>query len=375
MRHIRRSTPALAVCLLLALLLATSSLFAQDLASFEKRTTLKKLDNGLTLIVMERPEAPVFSYATVVNVGSAREVPGITGLAHMFEHMAFKGSENVGSTNYPEEKAALQKVEETYAAYDAERRKETGADKSKVAQLEQAWKDATAAANKYVVPEEFSRIVDRAGAVGVNAFTASDETVYFYSLPSNRVELWAYLESERFLHPVFREFYKERDVVFEERRMRTESSPFGRLFEQELAAAFTAHPYGQPVVGWPSDLRAFSATDAAAVSKQYYLPANMVVAVVGDVKAAEVMPIIQKYFGRLPKAPAPEPLRTVEPPQTAERTVVLRETSQPVYMEAYHRGSATDPDAAVYSVINGILSQGRTSRLDRKSTRLNSSHV
>jgi len=189
MRHTRRSTFALAI----GLLVAASSLFAQDLASFEKRTTLKRLDNGLTLIIMERPEAPVFSYATVVNVGSAREVPGITGVAHMFDHMAFKGSENVGSTNYPEEKAALQKVEEAYAAYDAERRKETGADQAKVAQLEQAWKDSIAAANKYVVPEEFSRIVDRAGAVGVNAFTQSDETVYFYSLPSNRVELWAYL--------------------------------------------------------------------------------------------------------------------------------------------------------------------------------------
>jgi predicted Zn-dependent peptidase len=365
MRHTRRSTTALAVCLLLA----ASSLFAQDLASFEKRTTLKKLDNGLTLIVMERPEAPVFSYATVVNVGSAREVPGITGLAHMFEHMAFKGSENVGSTNYPEEKAALEKVEEAYAAYDAERRKETGADQAKVAQLEQAWKDTMAAANKYVVPEEFSRIVDRAGAAGVNAFTASDETVYFYSLPSNRVELWAYLESERFLHPVFREFYKERDVVFEERRMRTESSPFGRVIEQFLAAAFTAHPYGVPTIGWPSDLKSFSATDAINFFHKYYVPSNMVIAVVGDVKTAEVLPLLEKYFGRLPKAPAPEPLRTVEPEQRAERTVVLHEKSQPIYLEGYHRPSATDPDDLVYDVIEMLLSSGRTSRLYRSLVR------
>src|SRR5947208_16000359 len=110
---------------LFALLTIATAAAAQDLTSYEKRTTVRKLDNGLTLIVMERPEAPVFSYATVVNVGSAREVPGITGLAHMFEHMAFKGSENVGSTNYSEEKTSLVKVEEAYAAYDAERRKET----------------------------------------------------------------------------------------------------------------------------------------------------------------------------------------------------------------------------------------------------------
>jgi predicted Zn-dependent peptidase len=365
MRQTRRSTLTLAVCLLLA----ASSIFAQDLASFEKRTTVKKLDNGLTLIIMERPEAPVFSYATVVNVGSAREVPGITGLAHMFEHMAFKGSENVGSTNYPEEKAALQKVEDAYAAYDAERRRETNADKAKIAQLEQAWKDSMTAANKYVVPEEFSRIVDRAGAVGVNAFTESDETVYFYSLPSNRVELWAYLESERFLHPVFREFYKERDVVTEERRLRTESSPFGRVIEEFLSAAFIAHPYGFPTVGWPSDLKSFSATDAVNFFHKYYVPSNMVIAVVGDVKTAEVLPLLEKYFGRLPRGAAPEPLRTIEPPQKAERTVVLHEKSQPIYLEGYHRPAATDPDDPVYDVVEMLLSSGRTSRLYRSLVR------
>src|SRR5216110_157659 len=243
------------ILILPGLLLAwTISLGAQDLASFEKRTTVRKLDNGLTVIVMERPEAPVFSYATVVNTGSAQEVPGITELAHMFEHMTFKGTTSIGTSDYDKERAALQKVEETYAAYDKARRATTGRDEAQVKALEKAWKDAMDEANKFVVGNEFSKIVDRSGGVGVNAFTASDETAYFYSLPSNRFELWAYLESERFLHPVFREFYKERDVVTEERRMRTESSPVGRLIEQFLAAAFTAHPYGQPVVGWPSDL-------------------------------------------------------------------------------------------------------------------------
>ena len=342
---------------------------AQDLASFEKRTTVKKLDNGLTVIVLERPEAPVFSFATVVNVGAAQEVPGITGLAHMFEHEAFKGTDKVGTSNFEGEKAALQKVEDAYAAYDRTRRDPINHDTAKIAELEKAWKSALDDANKFVVPNEFSKIIDKAGAVGVNAFTASDETVYFYSMPSNRFELWAYLESERFLHPVFREFYKERDVVTEERRMRTESSPFGRLLEQFLAAAYTAHPYGQPVVGWPSDLAAFSATDATAFFKKYYVPANMVIAVVGDVKASEAMPVLEKYFGRIPKGTAPEPLRTVEPKQTAERTVVLHESAQPIYLEGYHRGSATDPDDAVYSVMELLLSQGRTSRLYRSLVR------
>ena len=351
------------------LLTITATLHAQDLASAEKRTTMRKLDNGLTVIVMERPEAPVFSFATVVNVGSAQEVPGITGLAHMFEHMAFKGTTKVGTSNYADESTALAKVEDAYAAYDRARRDPVNHDDAKIATLEKAWKSAVDDAQKFVVPNEFSKIVDRAGAVGVNAFTNDDETVYFYSLPSNRVELWAYLDSERFLHPVFREFYKERDVVHEERRMRTESSPIGRLIEQALATAFTAHPYGQPVVGWPSDLESFSATDAAAFYKKNYVPANMVIALVGDVKAAEVMPMLEKYFGRLPKGPPPEVLRTVEPKQTTERTVIAREQSQPVYFEAYHRPAATDPDAATFDAIEMLLSEGRTSRLYRSLVR------
>ena len=188
------------------LLTITASLHAQDLASFEKRITVRKLDNGLTVIVMERPEAPVFSFTTVVNVGSAQEVPGITGLAHMFEHMAFKGTDKVGTSNYAAESAVLAKVEEAYAAYDRARRDPVNHDEAKIAALDKAWKAAIDEAQKYVVPNEFSKIVDRAGAVGVNAGTASDATIYFYSMPSNRVELWAYLDSERFLHPVFREF-------------------------------------------------------------------------------------------------------------------------------------------------------------------------
>jgi predicted Zn-dependent peptidase len=351
------------------LLTITATLHAQDLATAEKRTTVRKLDNGLTVIVMERPEAPVFSFTTVVNVGSAQEVSGITGLAHMFEHMAFKGTDKVGTSNYTAESAALAKVEEAYAAYDRARRDPVNHDEAKIAALDKTWKAAIDDAQKYVVPNEFSKIIDRAGAVGVNAGTNTDSTVYFYSLPSNRVELWAYLDSERFLHPVFREFYKEREVVHEERRMRTESSPVGRLIEQALATAFTAHPYGQPVVGWPSDLESFSATDAKAFFAKYYVPSNMVVALVGDLKAAEVIPIMEKYFGRLPKGTAPETLRTVEPKQTAERTVVVREQSQPFYFEAYHRPAEIDPDAPTFDAIEMLLSEGRTSRLYRSLVR------
>ena len=353
-----------------AVILGASALAtAQDLASFEKRVTVKVLDNGLTLVVCERPEVPVFSFFTHVDVGADREVPGITGLAHMFEHMAFKGTDTIGTTDYAGEKAALEKVERTYAAFDAERRRDVGRDDKKVAELEKAWKDAIADADKYVVSNAFGEIVRREGGVGLNAFTDSDETGYFYSLPSNRLELWAYLESERFLKPVMRQFYKERDVVHEERRMSTDSRPIGRLIEQFLAASFTAHPYGQPVVGWPSDLQSFSATDALEFHRRYYVPANMVVTVVGDVRASEVVPLVERYFGRLPAAPRAEPLRTIEPPQRAERQVTLRETAQPYYVEGYHRPDSRDPDDAVYDVISEVMSNGRPSRLYRSLVR------
>jgi predicted Zn-dependent peptidase len=345
------------------------SLRAQDIASFEKRITVRKLANGLTIVIMERPEAPVFSFYTRVDVGSAQEVQGITGLAHMFEHMAFKGTKEIGTKNWPAEKVALEKVEIAYAAYLKEKLKEIGRDDKKAAELEKAWQDAVAAADEFVIPNQFGEIVESQGGVGLNASTDRDETTYVYSFPQNRLELWAYLESERFLEPVMRQFYKERDVVYEERRMSVDSSPQGRLLEQFLRAAFIAHPYGRPVIGWPSDLKAFSATDASNFFNKYYVPANMVVTVVGDVKAAEAMPVIEKYFGRIPARPAPEPLRTQEPPQQALRTVIIHDASQPIYVEGYHRPNFHDPDDPVYDVLADLLSKGRTSRLYRSLVR------
>ena len=350
-------------------LLLTALAAAQDVASFEKRITVKKLPNGLTLLICERPEAPVFSFFTLVDAGSAQDPMRQTGLAHMFEHMAFKGTDKIGTTDYAAEKPALEKVETTYAAYIAERDKTVGRDEAKLKELEKAWKDAIAAADKYVVPNQFGKIVEQNGGQDLNAFTDYDETDYHYSLPSNRLELWAYLESERFLHPVLREFYKERNVVIEERRLRTDSNPIGRLLEQFTAAAFEAHPYHRPTVGWMSDLNSFSATDAKQFFEQYYVPANMVVAVAGDVKAEQAMPILEKYFGRLPVSHKPDETTTLEPPQNSERRVVLLEKTQPLYLEGYHRPDYRSKDDAVFDAITDLMSEGRTSRLYRALVR------
>jgi predicted Zn-dependent peptidase len=354
---------------LVLILLLTAVAAAQDVASFEKRITVKKLPNGLTILICERPEAPVFSFFTMVDTGSVQDPMGKTGLAHMFEHMAFKGTDKIGTTDYAAEKPLLAKVEVAYAAYIEERDKEVGRDEVKLKQLEKAWKDAIAEADKYVKSNEFSKIIEQNGGEDVNASTSYDATDYEYSLPANRLELWAYLESERFLHPVLREFYKERNVVIEERRLRTDSNPIGRLIEQFTAVAFAAHPYHRPTVGWMSDLNSFSATDAQAFFDKYYVPSNMVVAVAGDVKAAEVMPILEKYFGRLPARPLPDEATTVEPPQDSERRVVLKEKSQPLYLEGYHRPDYKSKDDAVYDAITDLMSEGRTSRLYRALVR------
>jgi len=342
---------------------------AQYLAGFEKRTTVKVLPNGITLIVCERPEAPVFSYYTLVDAGSADDPQGDSGLAHMFEHMAFKGTEQIGTTNYPAEKVALAKVEIAYAAYDAEYRKLVGQDPAKLAKLKQVFDDAQVAAEKFVVPNQFAELAEQNGAVDLNASTEEDSTQFFWSMPENRLELWAYMESGRIAHPVEREFYKERDVVQEERRMRIDSNPIGAMVEQFLATAYVAHPYGRSGVGWESEISQVNATEADAFHKKYYVPANIVIAVVGDVKASETMPMLTKYFGAIPAGPKPEPMTTIEPPQFAEKSVTIREAAQPFYLEGYHRPDYRDPDDSVYDAISDIISNGRTARLYKSLVR------
>jgi len=361
-------TLAAALLVALAAVLAPAAApaaHAQDLASFEAKTTLHTLDNGWTFILVERPVAPVFSFATYVDVGSAQEVPGITGLAHMFEHMAFKGTPNIGTTDYEAEKKAIETMEAAYLAWQ-EARMELEPDEARVAELWAAFEAAQAEAETFVVPNEFGEVIDREGGTGLNAFTSADFTGYFYSLPANKTELFAFLESERFLHPVFRQFYKERDVVQEERRLRTESQPIGRLVEQFIATAFVAHPYRQPTVGYMSDLQSFTLTDAREFYERYYAPSNMVTVVVGDLDPETLIPVLERYFGRVEARPDPPPLRTVEPPQIAEKVIRMPDPSQPLYVEGYPKPGATHPDQAVYDAIDDILSNGRTSRLYKR---------
>jgi predicted Zn-dependent peptidase len=354
---------------------AQSPIGTINIADYEKRVSVKTLPNGLTVVLWRRPEAPVFSFFTMVDAGSAQDPLHQTGLAHMMEHMAFKGTPDIGTTDYGAEKVALEKVEEAYAAYEAERVRQmrplpgTKANPQELKQLQQAWQQAIKDADQYVIKNQFGKVVEEHGGTGMNAFTSYDETGYMYSMPSNQVELWAALESDRMIQPVMREFYKERNVVMEERRTRTDSNPGGRLLEQFLGTAFMANPYHRPTIGYQSDLEGFSATDAEQFFHRYYVPSNMVIGLVGDLNPDEVFPIIERYFGRIPSRPKPTELTTTEPPQNSVREVSLPDPSQPLYLEGYHRPNYLAPDDVVYDAISDILSNGRTSRLYRSLVR------
>jgi len=375
----RRPRQASAACLAAALAVALGAAAAAapaasaappapDLQSFAARTTVHVVANGWTFILVERPVAPVFSFCTVADVGSAQEVPGVTGLAHMFEHMAFKGTDTIGTRDPAGEKRAMDALEAAYRAYQQERLA-GHPDAAKVAALFAEVKHLEAEAERFVVRNELDDILARAGAVGVNASTGADETQYFYSLPANQVELFAFVESDRFWHPVFREFYEERDVVQEERRMRVDGEPLGRLSELLVETAFAAHPYHHPTIGYMSDLEALTRTDAEAFFRAHYVPAAMVTAIVGDVHPQTLVPLLDRYFGRIPARPPAPPLRTVEPPQAAAKRVTLADPAQPQVLIAYHRPPVTHPDDAAYEAIDDILTGGRASRLYRALVR------
>jgi predicted Zn-dependent peptidase len=255
----------------------------------------------------------------------------------------------------------MDNIERVYDQLDAERNKGPKADQSKVKNLEDALQTAIEKADSYVEPNLYPRIIEENGGVGLNAGTGEDSTDFFYNFPANRVELWFYLESARFLHPVYREFYKERSVVREERRMRVESDPQGKLMEQMLATAIAAHPYRVMPGGWASDIENLRVKDAEKFFATYYVPGNLTIAIVGDVNPAHIKSLAGEYFGRLKKGPLPSPELTIEPVQEGQKHTEVASPAQPMEVIAYHRPDQYDKDDPVFEVISGLLSGGRTS--------------
>jgi predicted Zn-dependent peptidase len=351
--------------LMLALLFSFSGIQAQYLEEFEEKVTEFTLDNGLHFIIIERHDAPVASFYTHVDVGGANEPVGNTGIAHIFEHMAFKGTHYIGTSNWEEEKVAIEKMDEAYQNWLRESYK-TNPDSSMLDQYWSEFQKYQEESKQYVVNNEFSQIIQQNGGTGLNASTGADFTNYFYSLPSNRAELWFNLEADRFKNPTYREFYVEKEVVREERNMRTESNPIGRLVEEFLAVAYTAHPYGRPVVGWNSDITATTIEDAKDFYEKFYVPSNITIAIAGDVEPDKMKEFAEMYFGDLREGEPAPIVTTKEPGQRGERRFTIEGNSQPIMLIGYHGVSESHEDFEALNLLGNIISSGRTSLLYKK---------
>ncbi|MBI5185602.1 MAG: insulinase family protein [Nitrospinae bacterium] len=329
----------------------------------EKRVKERTLANGMKVIVMERHTSPTVSIFMRYKVGSVDEVTGNTGIAHFLEHLLFKGTKRLGTKDFEKEKPLLAIIEELGEALDQEELKGAKKDQEKTAQLNARLQEVQKEHKTLVESEVYSRYYQNQGGVGFNAATSNDDTVYMISLPSNKLELWANLESDRMENPVLREFYAERNVILEERRFRVDNSPEGELYEQFIATAFTAHPYQVPIIGWATDIRFLSKKAVEKFLKSYYSPNNAVVAMVGDIDPEKTFRLIENYFGGIPSQQLPPPSSTREPEQKGEKKVEVELEAEPQVLIGYHRPTLPHKDDYVFDVIHGVLSAGRTSRL------------
>jgi predicted Zn-dependent peptidase len=374
---VRRRDKILISCVgvILSLNLNLVPLFAGS-PNLAERVIEHRLANGLTVLMVERHQTPVVSINITFVVGGINEQVGQTGLAHLYEHMAFKGTRLVGTTNYEKEKPILDELASVGTALDQRQRdlaaKGNGAtaeDQASIESLQKRLIELQSQAAQYVVGNEMALLYQRHGGVGLNASTGKDVTRYMISLPSNRLPLWAAIESDRMANPVLREFYKERGVVMEERRLRNDDSPNGLLFETFTSAAFRAHSYGIPTIGWGSDILSLTPAATEAFFKAHYGPDQATIALVGDIDPKETIALIERTFGKIPAAPPPPPLVTVEPEQRGERRVEVEFDAEPAIVIGYHKPGLGHPDDYVFDVVDAVLSEGLTSRLHQTLVR------
>ncbi|MFH0990846.1 MAG: pitrilysin family protein [bacterium] len=351
--HIR----AIVVTLVLLAIAATLA-FSQSL---EQKVKVHKLKNGFTVIFIENHDSPTFFGVYGFKVGAVDEPPGITGTAHLFEHMAFKGTPKIGTSDFQKEKPIMEQSNKVGRELSQELVKGPAADKEKVKRLSDELLKLDKEQKQYVVKDEIDQIYAGVGGTGLNASTGNDVTQYIISLPSNRFELYCLVESERMKNAVLREFYTERSVIQEERKQTTDASPARMLSEMFMASAFMAHQYNHPVVGWASDINSVTLEEATAFKQKYYTPNNCVLAIAGDVYPEKAIPLIEQYFSDWPRGDDPPLVRTVEPKQLGERRVKYEADAEPQLMIGFHKPTFPHKDDAVLSSIATLLSSGRTS--------------
>jgi predicted Zn-dependent peptidase len=335
------------------------------------------LDNGMRLLLVPRKGDPNVAAGWVAKVGSVNERPGITGLSHLFEHMMFKGTKTIGTKNIDENLKLIKEMDDVRAALRKEQEglilkarigeitdaKDPKNRSARHQELLAKFDELNKREKELMVKDEFDRVYTTAGGSGMNAGTSNDFTVYFINVPANKLELWFWMEADRLRNPVFREFYSERDVVHEERRLRTDSTPTGKFNEQYDSMFWQSSPYGWPVVGWPSDLEGITREEALDYFAVNYAPNNLTACLVGDIDPARAKELAQQYFGTLPRGPrAPEPVRTSEMPQLAEKRMVAYAETNPQVRVRYHTVAEGHPDGFVLDILGSLLS-GRTGRL------------
>jgi predicted Zn-dependent peptidase len=357
---------------LLALLLCAQIAAAQKVPVQEIT-----LDNGMRVLLVPRKGDPNIAAGWVAHVGSVNERPGITGLSHLFEHMMFKGTKAIGTKDIDANLKLMKEMDDVRAELRKEQEalilkarlgeiSDTRDPKNRSARHKELlvkFDELTKREKELMIKDEFDRIYTTAGGSGMNAGTSNDFTVYFINVPANKLELWFWMESDRMRNPVFREFYSERDVVHEERRLRTDSTPTGKFNELYDSMFWQSSPYGWPVVGWPSDLEGITREEALDYFAVNYAPNNLTACLVGDIDPARARELAQEYFGRLPRGPRPpEPVRTSEMPQLAEKRMVAWAETVPQVRVRYHTVAEGHKDDFALDILASLLS-GRTGRL------------
>ncbi len=328
-----------------------------------------RLENGMHFLLLPRAGAPTVAFVAHVPVGSVNEALGSTGIAHFLEHLLFKGSTTIGTSNVDAEREVFRTMDAAHDSLIRARGRLPFPDSSEIPRFTERIRILEDSARQWVIPNEYDAILSRNGARGLNATTSWEATEYYVELPSNRIELWFALESDRMRNPVFREFYTERDVVAEERRARVESSPGGLLYESFLGAAFRAHPYGVLPIGHMDDITALSRREVDSWYRRYYGPNNVTVAMVGDFDPDSAAAMAERYFGSIPAGETPPPLLIREPEQRGERRVELVHDAEPELLIGWKVPSGYHDDAFTLAMLANILVGGRDSRLFRRLVR------
>jgi predicted Zn-dependent peptidase len=361
----------------IGLVAGLTSLLPVPLVAQEVPVIEHVLDNGMTLLMVPRPGDPNVAAGWIAKVGSVYERPGITGVAHLFEHMMFKGTHTLGTKDITEDLRIITQLDEVNARLEQEAQrlleahrlgriddpKDPAHRSARHKELLAEFDRLSARQKELLVKEEFSRTYSGQGASGLNAGTSYDYTVYFINVPANKLELWFWMESDRLVNPVFREFYAERAVVHEERRLRTDSTPTGKFAEQFEAMFWSSSPYSWPIIGWPSDLEGITHPEAKAFFDIYYAPNNLAAALVGDFDPTQAIALANKYFGRLKRGSTPpQGPRTREMPQLGEQRMIAYAETNPQVIIRYHSVPDGHVDEPALVVLGQLLS-GRTGRL------------